>query len=167
MKMEIERKFIVSNKEEIYLLIETHPYRVDTFLLEQNYLYVDDKHEVRIRKQMDHSTKKEHCFLTSKSSGTIARTEEEIAITKAMYDGLSLLIKDKPIIKERIIFIDNRELFEVDFYRTHDLIILEIEFDSMESASAFNPASLAVELVEVTNDTNYKNKALWRTMNNI
>lgn len=161
MGLEIERKFIVTGvPNDVVVEKEYH--------ILQHYLAVGNE-EVRIRARLE-----EGVFdytLTVKSSGDLVRTEVCNVIEGRTYYQLLGLVDTDGIEKTRQVFQYNGYTLELDTFEnkiiqstlTHKLV--EIEFESVEEANSFVPPDWFGE--EVTNDPNYKNKNIWKHINNI
>lgn len=145
---EIEKKFIINNIPDTSMF-KHHKLR-------QGYVSLDSNGtEVRIREKND------QFFLTVKSSGGLVRTEVEIEIDNDNFNNLWLLCENRIIQKTRFLIpAENSIVYELDIFEGSlcGLAILEIEFDSVESAKNFSPPSWFGE--EVTNNKKYKNKNL-------
>lgn len=123
----------------------------------QGYLLVNDRGEVRLRKEAD------TFILTFKSNGTLARSEENYTLESAL--GFSLLwpnILDELTEKIRYRYTTEAGTFELDVFDGYHkgLITLELEFPDIATALAFVLPEWAEGAVEVTKDPRYKNKNL-------
>lgn len=142
-KMEIERKFLVSDKS--FLTIESNSSEI-----EQHYISIDP--EVRVRKEDG------ICTLTIKSSGELSREEAEVVIPLKYFDNLKS-VSVGSVIKTRYRIPHNEHILECDVYHSvPNLMTVEVEFDSEFEAKAFIPPHWFGK--EVTYDSNYKNKNL-------
>jgi len=148
MAIEIERKFLVSLLPEG---LDGYPHA----LQQQGYLAVaPDGGEVRIRRQKDAST------LTVKQGSGLARSEEEIVITEAIFDSLWPATEGRRLEKVRYCIPAGDLTIELDRYRgaLDGLVVAEVEFLSEEAAAARTPPSWFGR--EVTEDSSYKNQRL-------
>ena len=148
--MEIERKFLV---EAVPDDVHDHP----SSALEQGYVAVDaDGTEVRIRRKDGGST------LAVKSSGGLARVEEELPIDDATFERLWPLTQGRRIEKVRHVIrtSDPRVVIELDVYRgdLEGLVVAEVEFAGEDEAHAFTPPPWFG--ADVTDDGRYKNQRL-------
>ncbi len=153
--MEIERKFLVSREDCPVDLAEY------TFIeMVQGYLSTGPV--VRVRREGD------LWFLTYKSSGRLARQEENLPLTPEA--GKHLLTKaDGYVIEKRRYIIPSgqkdmtsgRELIiELDLFHGEfePLCYAEVEFDSVESAKSYVPPAWFGR--EVTEEVGYSNSDL-------
>ena len=142
---EIERRFLIKELPNLSNLSSDE--------IEQR--YISHKHDIRIRKKDD------KYYITSKSEGTIKRTEIETEINKTTYEILSSMTIGNIIKKTRYyIPINNNHMAELNIY--HDnfegLITIEIEFNSLEEAINFIPPSWFGQ--DITENDQYKNQNL-------
>lgn len=145
MGLEIERKFLVLNKD----------FKKDAFqkkYLVQGYLNSDKNRTVRIR------IEDENAFITIKGKSNKKGTtrfewEKKIEVSEAK--ELLLLCENNIIEKNRYLVKINKHIFEVDEFLgdNKDLIIAEIELNS-ENEVFNKPVWLGVE---VTGNTKYYN----------
>ena len=148
--MEIERKFLVDAVPDN---VRDHP----SSALEQGYVAIDaDGTEVRIRRKNGGST------LAVKSSGGLARVEEELAIDDAAFERLWPLTAGRRIEKVRHVVptdVPGVEI-ELDEYRgdLDGLLVAEVEFPGEDEAHAFTPPPWFG--ADVTDDGRYKNQRL-------
>lgn len=155
--MEIERKFLLENSDILKFLYKNKITIYKSNIL-QFYVEVSKTNEIRYRK------KDEIYYLTTKSGVGLERDEFEVVVAKAEFRDafnkkLSSLIK-----KERYSFTIDSLVYYVDIYKgsLSGLYILEIEFDSRDSANSFNFSEALSEFIvkEITQDERYKNKNL-------
>jgi CYTH domain-containing protein len=166
--MEIERKFLIKEKEKNYY----SPFLIDELKKEikqkgkkiiQHYLpielaneildYFDFKitfkiGEIRLRKI------NEKCYITVKSAGSIKRHELEKRISKEDFQSYSEL-KTKTIEKIRLKKYLDKNKIEFDYFPKYSLITAEIEFESINQAEKFKS-----HMNEITAVDEYKNKNL-------
>ena len=130
--MEIERKFLVTNKNVISNIIKKY----DRKEIIQDYLYIDSFTAIRKRKIVD--KKVEKYFYTVKTMKTgISVNEIEKEITKKEYDKLKLNPKYNTIIKDRfVIYYLNNLKIELDLFHGiyEGIAFAEIEFKNEEEA---------------------------------
>jgi len=155
MNKEIERKYLLSSLPKDLETIETSE-------IHQIYLATGEE-EVRIRKIISND---EHKYtMTYKKGSGLSREEIEFDISKGTYTQLSR--KGKPLMKERTKYQLGNHILEVDIYqnfvlKANELIVAEIEFESIEEAGAFVTPTWFKR--EVTEDKAFKNQSLWKTI---
>jgi adenylate cyclase len=151
-KMEIERKFLINSiPPEIALKKgkEVH----------QTYLAIGFE-ELRIRSIRD-GDKKSYSMAKKKGKG-LSREEIEFDIMEETYDQQLMQAKKIPLIKFRHSLVIDGRKFDLDVFQNstfNNLITIEIEFNSIESANAFIPPTWFG--LDVTSDVTYKNQSLW------
>jgi CYTH domain-containing protein len=146
--IEIERKFLVATMPQLQDL--------EAFQVRQGYLTAAvDTVEIRLRQ------KREVCFLTLKSGAGLQRLEHEILIDRSQFDALWPATEGRRIEKIRYVgHLNDQQVFELDVFsdRLASLVLVEVEFPSLEAATAFiSPEWFGVE---VTDDKRFKNGAL-------
>lgn len=126
--IEIERKFLVEGAVPDL----DRAARAD---LRQGYLATCDAGEVRIRDAGG------HCTLTVKSGHGLERKEREVVLTREQFDSLWPATAGRQLEKRRYRIPTQGLLFEVDVYggQLDGLMTVEVEFDSVEHARAFEP----------------------------
>ena len=130
--MEIERKFLITDKNVINDIIKKY----DKKEIIQDYLYIDSFTAIRKRKIVTDSIEK--YFYTVKTMKTgLSVNEIEKEITKSEYDKLKLNPKYNSIIKDRFI-IPYLENLKIEFDLFHGIYegiaFAEIEFNNEEEA---------------------------------
>lgn len=144
--MEIEKKYLLTKI----------PFDLSFFKkkeISQGYLCTSPV--VRIRKSNDKYT------LTYKGEGLMAREEYNLPLTKESYNQLSSKIDGILIEKTRyLIPLENNLTAELDVFhgKLDSLMLVEVEFDSIEAANAFVPPSWFGE--DVTFSNKYHNSNL-------
>ena len=144
--MEIEKKYLLTKI----------PFDLSSFEkkeISQGYLCTSPV--VRIRKSNDKYT------LTYKGEGLMAREEYNLPLTKESYNQLSSKIDGILIEKTRyLIPLENNLTAELDVFhgKLDSLMLVEVEFDSIEAANAFVPPSWFGE--DVTFSNKYHNSNL-------
>ena len=137
--MEIEKKYLLTKI----------PFDLSSFEkkeISQGYLCTSPV--VRIRKSNDKYT------LTYKGEGLMAREEYNLPLTKESYNQLSSKIDGILIEKTRyLIPLENNLTAELDVFhgKLDSLMLVEVEFDSIEAANAFVPPSWFGEDVTFSN----------------
>jgi CYTH domain-containing protein len=151
--MEIERKWRLVKLPDCCI----NNIRVE---ISQGYLF-DGGFEFRIR----HSATNKYIknTLTAKGSGHLAREEWETEIPHWVFNSLWLKIENS-LEKDRFTITRDDYNFEFDEYKgdLFGLIILEIEFKSIEEANGFVLPNWVGDAIEVTEDPRFKNKWLAR-----
>ena len=146
--MEIERKYLIE-KEQLPKNLSDYPFH----RIEQGYLCTSPV--VRIRRQDD------EYFLTYKSKGLMAREEYNLPLTQEAYEHLKSKADGLVISKTRyLIPLDDKRTAELDIFEEDlkGLVIVEVEFDSVEEANAFTSPDWFGE--DVTNSGKYHNSYL-------
>lgn len=144
--MEIERKFIPTKLPENLDSFEHHD-------IEQAYLNTNPV--VRIRKQDD------KYILTYKGKGMMAREEHNLPLNKESYYHLLSKADGNVISKTRyLIPIGNGLTAELDIFsgKFDGMLLVEVEFDSVEAADAFVPPEWFGD--DVTYDKHFHNSYL-------
>ena len=144
--MEIERKFLIPVLPE---KLETYPHR----RIEQAYLCTEPV--VRIRRSNN------DYYMTYKGDGLMAREEYNLPLTEEAYTHLRPKIDGLLISKTRyLIPLDDKLTAELDIFEEDlkGLVIVEVEFDSVEEANAFTSPDWFGE--DVTNSGKYHNSYL-------
>lgn len=148
MTLEIERKFLVHTFPESCV---THATKAD---IQQGYLTLEENRELRIRR------KDKQYFLTEKKGSGLCREEAEISVDEKLFNFLWPMTVGMQVEKIRYTFMLNTYQLELDVYggALSPLTTLEVEFESVEQATAF----IAPDFVslDVTNDKCYKNSYL-------
>lgn len=148
--MEIERKFLVSKLPDN---LESYDYH----LIEQGYLN-SKAPVVRVRRQDD------EYYMTYKGSGTMAREENNLSLTKEAYEHLIEKADGNIIRKKRyLIPIEGTNLtVELDVFDEPfaPLVLAEVEFESIEQAGNFKMLDWFRE--DVTDNTEYANSTMSR-----
>ncbi|WP_394555871.1 hypothetical protein C1N61_32360 (plasmid) [Priestia aryabhattai] len=156
---EIERVFVVNALPEDLVPFEKK-------MVYQNYLISTDEKETRIRRQVEEG-KEDKCDITIKEGNGLTRKVVKKRINEQTYLELEKNIPEKyePIIKFRQFFaLGNSQVMIDDFVNTKDpLLLAEVEFNTKEEAAEFIPPLWFGK--EVTYDDNFKNKNLWKKLN--
>jgi adenylate cyclase len=142
---EIERKWLVPQ-------FPAEHADVPSELIEQGYLVIGaDGSEVRLRRKSGAPV------LTVKSAGTLTRSETEIELSEAQYTALWPATEGRRVIKQRHRLDGGLEL-DVYAGELSGLIVVELEFDSEQSAAEFPAPAWFGE--DVTENRAYKNQQL-------
>lgn len=149
MPQEIERKFLVAFLPNL----ENYFYEE----IEQGYLCLGDKEEVRLRR-LERDLTYSYTLTAKKGSGLV-RGEYEISLDKLQFDKLWPMTEGRRIYKQRYCDPSQPDI-TVDIYMgpLTNLMIVEVEFLSEEEAILFQPYDWMGK--EVTYDDNYKNRSL-------
>ena len=145
---EIERRFLVPEAPP-------RPERYPHEAIRQGYLALDPNGtEVRIRQ------KGTQFFQTVKRGSGLQRLEIEFLLTRLQFEALWPLTEGRRIDKTRYAIAFEGHLIELDVYAgtLAGLLIAEVEFASVEAATAFAPPSWLGR--EVTDDPRYRNQRL-------
>lgn len=147
--MEIERKFLVSAVPAADGLASSR--------IRQGYLAVaGDGGEVRVRDRDG------ACSLTVKHGTGVVRSEAETAISPELFAALWPLTDGRRIEKRRLLVpLEGGPLVaEVDVFEgaLAGLVVAEVEFGSVEAATAFTPPAWFGP--EVSDEPGYKNQSL-------
>lgn len=144
--MEIERKYLVRQIPE-----NLSQYRCQK--IAQGYLCTSPV--VRIRRSND------DYYLTYKGKGLLAREEYNLPLTQESYEHLSSKIDGILIEKNRyLIPLSDGLVAELDIFegKLSDLVLVEVEFESIEEANSFIAPEWFGE--DVTHSGNYQNSYL-------
>ena len=145
---EIERKFLA---DELPADVSAQP----ATRIRQGYLSIEPA-EVRVRARDGRPHE-----LTVKSSGGLERTEVTFPLTPDQFDELWALASAS-VEKDRSLYELEGWTAEVDVYagKLAGLVVVEVEFPTVEDAASFVPPSWFG--AEVTDDRRYRNSALAR-----
>lgn len=144
--MEIERKYLVKQVPE-----NLSQYQCKK--ISQGYLCTSPV--VRIRRSND------DYYLTYKGKGLLAREEYNLPLTQESYEHLSSKIDGILIEKNRyLIPLSDGLVAELDIFegKLSDLILVEVEFESIDDANSFVAPEWFGE--DVTHSGNYQNSYL-------
>lgn len=147
--MEIERKFLIKNVEELGFELKNHPYK--------RYMqgYISTNPTIRVRDEGG------DYVLCVKGDGKMAREEFEFKLDKKQFENIWKKVETNAVIKDRyFIPLDGGLTAELDVYfgELSGLATVEVEFVSIWQAEAFEPPAWFGE--DVTNDSRYKNTSL-------
>lgn len=149
MPAEIERAFVADHRPDPELLGPGVPLR-------QGYVASEGDVEVRLRIAEDRAV------LTIKSGGGLTRDEVELTVGEADAEALWPLTAGRRIAKHRHRVPIGELIAEVDVYgdTLAGLCRIEVEFDSEQAATAFDPPAWFGR--EVTGDERWRNASLAR-----
>ncbi len=147
-QLEIERKFIVHKLPEGLLKAAS------ATLIRQGYLLIEGDQELRIR-QRD-----QMFWMTLKQGSGLQRGEQECPIPETQFNMLWPLTAGRRLEKIRYLLPHDGCNFEFDLFKgdLSPLIILEVEFESIEASQAFRVPDFVTQ--EVTEEKAYKNATL-------
>ncbi len=151
---EIERKFLIDGfPTDLPLICALQVY--------QGYLSLEP--EVRLRRAVRDGQDADY-YLTIKCGHGLIRREVELALTSAQFEALSGMVSAPFISKDfRVYRLPSGLELEcslVDKGRDTAFLYAEIEFPTVEAASAFTPLPLFRR--EVTEDPAYRMKRYWK-----
>lgn len=138
MGIEIERRFLVKNKEKVNELIEQYKNSKKTII--QDYIYSDLLTAIRKRKIVKDNNEK-YIYTVKTGRKIIAVNEYEEEISKEQYNSIKIDSSRYTIEKDRyIIPYENSLKIELDVFhgKYEGLIFAEIEFESEEQAKNTN-----------------------------
>lgn len=144
--MEIERKYLVRKLPE-------NLEQYNKKKIAQGYLCTEPV--VRIRRSND------DYYMTYKGDGLMVREEYNLPLTREAYEHLRPKIDGLLIVKTRyLIPLDNKLTAELDVFEEdlNGLVIVEVEFNTVEEANAFHAPDWFGE--DVTNSGKYHNSYL-------
>ena len=159
--LEIEKRYLCNAKDLIqYLQKNEISYIIQK--LEQFYLIAKPGETLRYRKE-------DNKYLKNQKFGNgLIREEKEKEISKKEYLKAKAKNRGGVIKKDRVKFILNNNLYELDIFKgpLKGLAILEIEFKDIYSANDFDiPSSIKPFIIkDITNESIYSNGALSRSM---
>lgn len=146
--IEIERKFLLADLPDLQ--------QAQAVAIRQGYITgPQDSAAVRLRQRGT------AYFLTVKSGAGLARAECESEITEAQFQTFWPLTAGRRIEKTRWTgHLDSGALFELDLFEgaLAPLRVVEVEFDSIAAAKAFQPPAWFGR--DVTSDPDFSNKSL-------
>jgi adenylate cyclase len=149
-KMEIERRFIIDPKHAKY----NSKLSVIKNYIEQFYMLRGKDYELRARKMDD------KYYLTYKKGNGLSRTENEIEISKDVYEKLKEKNDNGIIEKERYVIPYRGYNIELNILHGNleGLIITEVEFNSKDEAKNFKAPDWFGR--EVTEDPRFEGRNL-------
>lgn len=146
--VEIERKFLVALLPDLRTL--------EAVQVRQGYLTrAEDSVEIRLRQMGDAH------FMTLKSGAGLLRLEHEVPLDPSQFEALWPATEGRRIEKIRHLGqLEDQRVFELDVFsgQLAPLVLVEVEFDSVEAARRFAPPAWFG--TDVTEDKTFKNKVL-------
>jgi len=161
MAVEIERKYLLDEYPEAFfekgtLVVEKEQQ------IEQTYLALDGDQELRVRKIVDMQTGAVEFTHTFKKGWGLAREEVEYSISEGLYEQVVKAHGAIPLTKRRVTARWGERIIEIDDYNQIDLMVLEVEFPSLEDAEAFVPPAWFGK--DISTEKQYSNKKVWRDL---
>ncbi|GAB6929027.1 hypothetical protein JCM10914A_30100 [Paenibacillus sp. JCM 10914] len=161
MAMEIERKYLLDEYPEALIndgiiMIEKEQF------IEQTYLALDGDQELRVRKITDSGSGELTFTHTFKQGWGIAREEVEISISEGLYDQVIKAHGAIPLTKRRVTANWNDVIIEIDDYAQVQMLVLEVEFPSIEAADRFVPPAWFGQ--DISTEKQYSNKKIWHDL---
>ena len=141
MKIEMERKFLLSEKNKNYITPQFYKLQFgkEEIIEEitQGYLTYKPNYEVRVREILSQGQSKH--FLTLKLGNGLKRTECEIEITPIIFTEFWRLIKGKGVkkIRKKVLEKTTGLILEIDTYLDRDLCVVEVESNNIRKLKAF------------------------------
>ena len=142
--MEIERKFTIKELPDLS--------KYSFHIMEQGYLNTDPV--VRVRKEDN------NYYMTYKGKGLLVREEYNLPLNEEAYTHLVAKADGIVIRKKRYLIPYEKYTIELDIFEKpyENLVLAEVEFESEEDATAFQPPAWFLE--DVTCDRRYHNSNL-------
>ncbi|MBW7457112.1 CYTH domain-containing protein [Paenibacillus sepulcri] len=161
MALEIERKFLLHEYPQA--LIKSGELAVRSRRrIEQTYLAIEDTQELRVRRITDLVTGDVEYTQTFKRGHGISREEIEYSISEGLYEQLTQAFLAVPLTKERTTADLGSNVIEIDEYDQLELLVVEVEFDSIEEALQFEAPDWFGE--DISQSKRYSNKTVWREL---
>jgi adenylate cyclase len=161
MSLEIERKFLLSKFPDVLVQKGTLHIRSEK-RIEQTYLALDVTQELRVRRIMDLITGEVEFTHTFKRGNGLVREEIEYCISDKIYEQIVQAFDAVPLTKNRITAEWGDILIEIDCYDQIELIVVEVEFQSVEAATAFEAPDWFGQ--DISSEKQYSNKKLWNEL---
>ncbi|OAB46004.1 CYTH domain-containing protein [Paenibacillus glacialis] len=158
MSLEIERKFLLPEISESLVHEGKLQFRSE-HRIEQTYLALDTDQEMRVRRIIDLESNEMSFTHTFKKGNGLSREEIEYSISEEIYDQIVQAFDAIPLTKNRITAVWEDRVIEIDYYDQVELIVVEVEFNSVEEANAF----VAPEWFgkDISSEKQYSNKKVW------
>jgi len=161
MAIEIERKYLLKAYPDALIQEGSIVVEKEQFI-EQTYLALDGDQELRVRKITDLTSGQLEFSHTFKKGWGIAREEVEYAISEGLYDQVVKAHGAIPLTKRRVTARWGSTIIEIDDYAQISLLVLEVEFPSLEAADGFVPPAWFGQ--DISTDKQYSNKKVWRDL---
>ncbi|WP_258881412.1 CYTH domain-containing protein [Paenibacillus sp. sptzw28] len=161
MALEIERKFLLG--EFPGTLIGSGKLLVQSEQrIEQTYLAIDEKQELRVRRITDLASGRVEYTHTFKNGNGLSREEIEYSISESIYGQVIGAFRAVPLSKTRVTALWGETVIEIDSYDQVELIVAEVEFGSVEEARLF--AAPEWFGADISDNRQYSNKTVWREL---
>ncbi|CAM4524615.1 CYTH domain-containing protein [Paenibacillus endophyticus] len=161
MSLEIERKFLLPAFPSA-LVEQAKLHLVSEQRIEQTYLAIDENQELRVRRIVDLGSGDVSYTHTFKLGNGLSREEIEYNISESIYEQIVKAFGFVPLTKNRITAEWDGRIIEIDTYDQIELSVLEVEFDSVEAANAFQAPEWFG--VDISSERKYSNKKVWREL---
>ncbi|AZS13924.1 CYTH domain-containing protein [Paenibacillus lutimineralis] len=161
MSLEIERKFLLP-EYPANRIKEGEIRNKKEQIIEQTYLALHGDQELRVRKIQDQASGKVEYTHTFKKGHGIAREEVEYSISEGLYEQIMNIHQAVPLIKKRTTAIWGDRVIEIDDYKQIQLLVLEVEFASLEEAESFAAPGWFGK--DISSDKQYSNKKVWQEL---
>jgi len=161
MAVEIERKYLLDEYPAAFIEMGTLVVEKEQ-QIEQTYLALDGDQELRVRKIVDMQTGAVEFTHTFKKGWGLAREEVEYSISEGLYEQVVKAHGAIPLTKRRVTARWGERIIEIDDYSQIDLMVLEVEFPSLEDAEAFVPPAWFGK--DISTEKQYSNKKVWRDL---
>ncbi|MGO4549338.1 CYTH domain-containing protein [Paenibacillus sp. 2TAB23] len=161
MSLEIERKFLLPAFPSA-LIEQAKVQLVSEQRIEQTYLAIDENQELRVRRIVDLASGEVSYTHTFKLGNGLSREEIEYAISESIYEQIVKAFGFVALTKNRITAKWDGRTIEIDTYDQIELSVLEVEFDSEETANAFQAPEWFGE--DISSERKYSNKKVWREL---
>ena len=159
MSLEIEKKFLLTEFPARWIEDGSLRIRSDQ-RIEQTYLAMDDTQELRVRRITEVGSGAVTYRQTFKKGHGLVREEIEYEISEAIFDQIMQVFEATPLIKRRVTVDWKGFGIEIDCYEHIDLIVAEVEFESVEAADAFVAPDWIVR--DISSEREYSNKKMWK-----
>jgi adenylate cyclase len=161
MSLEIERKFLLSKFPDVLVQKGILQIRSEK-RIEQTYLALDVTQELRVRRIVDLITGEVEFTHTFKRGNGLVREEIEYCISDKIYEQIIQAFGAVPLTKNRITAAWGEILIEIDCYDQIELTVIEVEFESVEEAIAFEAPDWFGQ--DISSEKQYSNKKVWKEL---
>lgn len=161
MALEIERKFLLAGDPEALIKAGVLSARKEQ-RIEQTYLAIDETQELRVRRIEELGSGAVAYTHTFKNGNGLVREEVEYEITSGIYEQVVNAFGYLPLTKNRITAEWNGRKIEIDIYDQLELSVLEVEFESVEEANAFQAPDWFGQ--DISSQKQYSNKTVWKQL---
>lgn len=152
MSCEIERKWLVN--------CNTLPKDAKNIIhREVQVIYPSTYPEIRIRRTYNYAEDYTFYCLCAKSSGGLMRDEFEVEVSEKIWN--EAIKTFEPAIKDFYEFEHDGHIIEFSNLDNGNLLYVEVEFESVEEAEAYEFPYPDWVVKEVTNENNYKMREYW------